>query len=437
MSSPYPSRYFRYKSIRDPLYGFIDLSETEVKLIDTEAFRRLQSIKQLSHAYVVYPSAIHTRFEHSLGALHLANRLSDELGFDDKTKEIVRLGMLLHDIGHGPFSHLFEQVMEKINGRKNIHEEISRFIIKFDSEISGILGNKVNQVLQLLVHKPIDGVESSLSSLASDVVSSGLDADKLDYLRRDSYHIGVAYGQFDLERIIHMIRHTSSGEKHICIDEKGKDAIENYRLGRYLMHAQVYKHHSRLIADQMFIRALELAIFEEGIINQEQLKFQADTRNDAFLNFFKSLDDRSIYELIINKKPDSKAAKILNDLKKRRLLKRVYYTLPDKEIADATIRKDIMKLKQEDLDNISKEIATDAGLEPHEVIAHISTIPINLYDGEILVLWKGIPRTLDELSPIKASESTIIKFYVFGPSDPNVQTKIKHSITNRLKIPII
>lgn len=113
--SEFPRGHFRHKSVRDPLYGFVDLSKTETDLIDTGVFRRLHSIKQLSHAYVVYPSAIHTRFEHSLGTLHVADRMCSELELEADRREIVRMTALLHDIGHGPFSHLFEKVLERIN----------------------------------------------------------------------------------------------------------------------------------------------------------------------------------------------------------------------------------------------------------------------------------------------------------------------------------
>ena len=105
--------YFRHKSIRDPLYGFVNLSEKETRLLDTSVFRRLHSIKQLSHAYVVYPSAIHTRLEHSLGCLYVANKMCHELEIKGEDQENVRMAALLHDVGHGPFSHLFESVIKK------------------------------------------------------------------------------------------------------------------------------------------------------------------------------------------------------------------------------------------------------------------------------------------------------------------------------------
>jgi len=430
---------FRHKSIRDPLYGFIDLSETETKLIDTAVFRRLQNIKQLSHAYVVYPSAIHTRFEHALGVNHLAERVSQQLGFPDDVREIVRLAGLLHDIGHGPFSHLFEDVLANVNKTKIGHDEISRLIIKNNDEITSILGDKVDKIVQLLGHEKVEGWDESISTLATDVVSSPLDVDKLDYLRRDSYHIGVAYGQFDLARIIHTLTSTPDKvDKRLCVQGKGKDAIENYRLGRYLMHAQVYKHHARIVADEMFLRALDLAVNEEDIISPDKLKIDpsSETSVKNFLDFYTSLDDHSIYDQIIQTKPDSKSAGILGNIKKRKLLKRACDFLPDKEIEDALVRDKIMKMENKDLRDLSNEIADNLGLERHNVICYLAEIQVNLYDGEILILWKGIPRKLDEFSPIEASKSTINKFYIFCQDDPDTKQKIRKYVSENHKLPI-
>ena len=304
---------FEHKSIRDPLYGFIDISKTEQEVIDSTVFRRLLNIKQLSHAYVVYPTAIHTRFEHSLGVTHLADKVCNQLKFSDEIKEIVRLGGLLHDIGHGPYSHLFESVLSNVNGVDVEHDWISSLIIAKDPELQEILGDKAQKIIQLLEHKPVEGWDPEISILATDVISSSLDVDKMDYLRRDSYHIGVAYGQFDLARIIHTITSTPGEEKRICIHEKGKDSIENYRLGRYLMHTQVYAHHTRLTADQMFLRALDIATNEENILPIDKLKVNLDSSNgnDEFLEYYLSLDDKTIYDKIINSKPDGEASKLL------------------------------------------------------------------------------------------------------------------------------
>lgn len=425
---------FRYKSIRDPLYGFIDLSETETKVIDTAVFRRLLNIKQLSHAFVVYPTAIHTRFEHSLGATHLSERVCQQLGFPDEIKEIIRLAALLHDVGHGPYSHLFESVLSNVNGTKVKHDWISTLIINNDPELKDILNDKAEKIIQLLNHEPVSDWEPSISTLASDVISSALDVDKMDYLRRDSYHIGVAYGQFDLARIIHTITSTpENDEKRICIKEKGKDSIENYRLCRYLMHAQVYQHHARITADQMFLRALDLAVKDEGVIPEDKLKVNTTSfdGNEDFLDYYLKLDDKTIYDEIIKEKPDSKAAILLKDIQKRRLLKRACDILPDKEIENAIIRDRVMKMEYPELQELSKEIAEKVNLDYYNTIAYLSKIPVNLYEGEILLLWKGVPRKLDDFSPITIKNSSIERFYVFGDSNAESMKKIDGYIKSK------
>ena len=431
MSKLTDKQYFRQKSIRDPLYGFIDISKKETEIIDAFVFRRLQNIKQLSHAYVVYPSAIHTRFEHSLGALHVADRMCQQLDFDRDRRELVRLSMLLHDVGHGPFSHLFENVLAKINKEKFDHEDISRWIINDVSEISSIVGSKKKAILQILKKdESVPNWESSGNSLASDIVSSGLDADKLDYLRRDSYHIGVAYGQFDLERIILTLT-KNRNETRICIDAKGKDSIENYRLGRYLMHAQVYEHHARIVADQMFLKALVLAITKEDILDKKALKTSENSSHKRFLNYYLALDDRNIYDQILAKH-NTQAAKILNEIKNRRLLKRAcdYFlgSMVDADVAEKIVK---MNTKQ-----VEEEIAKNTHINLNEIIVYLSTITIKLYDKrDILVLWKGHPKDLNDLSPI-SSESIVQRFLVFGPRDDDKRKKVTKEIASYLGVPM-
>lgn len=434
--SRYPDDYFRFKSIRDPLYGFIDLSETETRIIDTPVFRRLLGIKQLSHAYLVYPTAIHTRFEHSLGVTYLADLVSKQLSFDDEVREIVRLAALLHDVGHGPFSHLFEEVMEHVNGKKIDHDKISMMLIREDPDISSILGDKGEKIIHILDHRPAPGLDAEISSLATDVVSSPLDVDKMDYLRRDSYHIGVAYGQFDLPRIIHTLTHTGDpAEQKICVDSKGKDSIESYRLGRYLMHAQVYKHHTRLIGDQMFLQALDLAVNEEGVIPKEALLTDTDLSkpHKKFLDFYTGLDDRGLYDYIL-RKGESKASKILRRIQRRDLLKRTGEYLLDKDIDNAQVRDRMSRLSGEDMRQMAYEIASDAGLDRHDVIVHSSAVPVNLYEGEIMIMWKGVPRKLDEFSPIDVHKSTIKKLYVFGPGEDPDKQRTRECAEQRLGI---
>lgn len=406
------SSYWKRKSIRDPLYGFIGLSERELKIINSEAFLRLNRIKQLSHTYLVYPSAVHTRYEHALGTMHVADRICINLDLDDNIREIVRCAALLHDIGHGPFSHLFENVLQKID-RDITHEDISRLIIKNDNEISSALNDIQDNVIDVLRRKFKD-------SIASDIISSGLDADKLDYLRRDSYHLGVAYGIFDLERILHTI--TKSNHNRLCVYEKGKDALENYRLGRYLMHMQVYEHHTRIVADQMFIKALELAL-DEGIIDKDVLR----SANNNFLDYYMKLDDYSIYKMVIENKPNSKAAELLKDIQGRRLLKRACELDPDYDIRDAEKRKEIIDINTNPKrkEEITKEIANKANINDSDrIIIHLSTISIKLYGDELLVLrYNNNVEELSRLSPITANPKTVTKFYVFCPKNKREEVK--------------
>lgn len=429
----YPDGYFKFKSIRDPLYGFIDLSKTETQIIDTPVFRRLQGIKQLSHAYLVYPTAIHTRFEHALGVTYLADLVSRQLSFDDDVRELVRLAALLHDVGHGPFSHLFEKVMENVNGKKIDHDHISMMLIKENTDIAEILGDRAEKIIQLLDHKQVTGLEDAVSSLVTDVVSGPLDVDKMDYLRRDSYHIGVAYGQFDLPRIIHTMTSTNDPiEQHVCINSKGKDAIENYRLGRYLMHAQVYKHHTRLVGDQMFLQALDLAVNEENIIQKDMLCTDTDLgrSHKEFLDFYTGLDDYGLYHRIISKS-ESSAARILGRIQRRMLLKRAVDSLPDRDISNAQTRDWISRMSEDNMREFSHDIAKNTSIDRYGVIVHSSKIPVNLYEGEIMIMWKGIPRKLDEFSPINTSKSTINRFYIFGPDDEDSKQKIREYVKQK------
>lgn len=401
-------RKFKHKLFRDPLYGFVGMSQREVKLVDTQAFRRLHRIKQLSHAHLVYPSALHTRFEHSIGVAHIAGRMCDELEISSQ-KETIRQAALLHDIGHGPFSHLFENVLKKINPEiDGIHEEITKLIIKNDSEIDRILGSDKRMVVDIL--NPKSNIEKfTHPTLHSNIVSGSLDADKMDYLRRDSYFLGVYYGMFDLERIIHTLRRTPSEYPSLGIDNKGKDAIEGYRLARYQMHTQVYEHHTRLAADQMFLQALNSAIHDEKIIEPDTLKLTSS----EFLDGYLKMDDASIYELIVKSPKAKKSKNILEKIRQRKLLKRAC------QFSGADIPSDRRKLfrqmEQSELDGIAKEVAGALNISSHEIIFHKSKITIKLYnEGDIPLVVGNRIQDLRRVSPISVKDA-VVMFYVFGP----------------------
>ena len=400
--------------IRDPLYGFIEVSERERQLLGTSALQRMSRIKQLGHSYLVYPSAVHTRLEHSLGTMHLASRMSGQLGLDDSKREVIRLAVLLHDLGHGPFSHIFEEVMRWANGDDFSHEDVSRQIITSD-EIRLILGGRrFEEVLNLFRSKSIE----------NEIISSSLDADKLDYLRRDSYHVGAAYGVFDLERIIRTLTKAHQPERdYIATHEKGADALEAYRLARYSMHVMVYEHHTRLIAEDMFLRCLKLA--------KEQRTFSIhnlDMGSSRFLKRYLSLDDSSIQEEIL-RNSHGKAKTIMLDIRRRHLLKRAYFTRVSKDtVPDPLKRLRLTEMSRERIDEFTTEIANDAHVDEDLLVVHPQSTQIKLYerfedyakgrDLPILVMTRrGEPRDLEQFSPISASLEEVRSLYVFCPDD--------------------
>ena len=373
---------------------------------------------------------MHTRFEHCIGVMHIADRMCSSVNTPDRKREATRIAGLLHDLGHGPYSHLFEGPLKTINGDKFDHEVITRWLIQDDTEISDAAGEYRDEALDLL---PTSDKRLREYSYLREVISSGLDADKLDYLRRDSYHVGVAYGQFDLERILQTLTITP-GSEHLCVTEKGKDAIENYRLGRYLLHAQVYEHHARVVADDMFLRTLELAL-EDGSVDRDALKVGsapnsfASADHSNFLSYYMSLNDKEIVRKLLESR--GQAGEIAKMLQSRRLLKRAVEIDLALDIMDAMIKKDIADLEESDLRQLEREIASAVGCDPSLVIADLREITLKLYDPyDILVKRKsGEIRTIDEFSPISASANPILKLYVFGPD--GLRSRIRRATYDR------
>ena len=195
------------REFRDPVHGLIKLTDQEVNIIDQLPFQRLRRIKQLAMAHLVYPGALHTRFDHSLGTLHAADRILDKVADSAQMCEddvrIVRLAALLHDIGHGPFSHVSEYLLDEnykpqapaVSTREKIHERLTVDIITYEPSIADLLTDDQREAVCGLIRG------SNRRDIRRDIVSSDLDADKIDYLTRDGHFTGVQYGAFDLEKI--------------------------------------------------------------------------------------------------------------------------------------------------------------------------------------------------------------------------------------------
>ncbi len=260
--------------VRCPVHGFIHLNDWEMGIISEPAFQRLRRIRQLAWTDYVYPGAMHTRFEHSLGVMHTATLLYDsivqnsrevlesELAYDDagfsRYRQLVRLAALLHDVGHGPFSHAGEDLLP-INAytqEQYQHEDYSASIVRTelrsaieDHPMCNNYGFTAEDVAAL-----IEGTAGAKQGIFwRELISGQMDADRMDYLLRDSHHIGVGYGRFDLHRLIstvQVIPAATSGESpRLGITEGGWHAAEALVLARYYMFTQVYFHKTRVAYD--------------------------------------------------------------------------------------------------------------------------------------------------------------------------------------------
>ncbi|NCB33718.1 MAG: HD domain-containing protein [Erysipelotrichia bacterium] len=224
------------KVMRDPVHGYIHVEYQVVwDVINSRWMQRLRRIHQLGGANMVYHTADHTRFSHSLGVYEIVRRMVNEVpdiskALNEREKVTVLLAGLLHDVGHGPYSHAFEF----ISGIS--HEEYTCDIILHDLEINGILESAEEglsaDVVDVIRHR-------SANSILPQLVSSQLDADRMDYLLRDAYFTGTKYGEFDLERVLRTLRVSDS---RIVVKESGTYAVENYIMARYHMYWQVYYH---------------------------------------------------------------------------------------------------------------------------------------------------------------------------------------------------
>jgi len=260
------------KYLRDAVHGDIFIPEKFIKIIDCPEFQRLRRIKQLSVANMVYPSAEHTRFAHSIGTFHIMSLLIAHFGkqfeemnlkIDESKKDVALAAALLHDIGHGPFSHAYEDIHP--NPERNIkHVDWSIKIIKESNELNTVLkevfhDNFPEEVANLIKDQrkakdivPTVGKSFDLFYVLSRLVSSQIDADRMDYLLRDSVSSGVKFGNIDISRVINAMRITVIEDKFdICIPYKFLTDVEQYLLGRYQMHKEVYFHSFKVEMEQI------------------------------------------------------------------------------------------------------------------------------------------------------------------------------------------
>jgi len=273
--------------IRDPIHGSIELTPSETSVIDSAFFQRLRNIKQLGFTEFSYPGATHNRYIHSLGAMHLAGSAFDSVfrGYPFSTPQVrwrlrqaVRLGSLLHDIGHGPLSHTSEEVMPDVTklkvkiyagqrkGRAN-HEDYTIKIIT-DSSLTPILKKEFSDLspehIARLIDKSLPSDDDfyidngvNIRPLLSQIVSSELDVDRMDYLARDSYYCGASYGRVDSDWLLaNMTYYRNGNALNLALNRRAIYTFDDFLISRYHMYMMVYFHHKGIVYDEMLLRYL-------------------------------------------------------------------------------------------------------------------------------------------------------------------------------------
>jgi uncharacterized protein len=339
--------------ITDPVHQYIRFSDVERELVDTPVFQRLRRIRQLAGAHLVYPSAQHSRFEHSLGTMHVAGYAGETLltkGYldDEDLVQELRLAALLHDIGHGPFSHLFEEVLEA--SCKRSHEDMGRKIISH-SEVSDIVrkyGYNSSDICKL-------SFGESNVKFFNEIIAGGLSADSMDYLSRDGFFTGVEYGKIDYHRLISSFEIVSNG--HLAINRSALYSFESMLISRYEMFKAVYFHKTVRSAEVMLLHSMTLADKEMGL-------------TDTSLKNFLDLTDEATLERICSLQNGNKiAVKLAIDYKSRKLLKCVYEKFLHKR--DKLYR----KMNRQALHDLGRQIADAAEVNESSVFVDASRAP--------------------------------------------------------------
>jgi len=322
------------KFIRDSVHGNLHINDLEIKLVDTPQIQRLRRIKQLGFTFLIYPGANHTRFEHSIGTMYLASQMADHLNLDEDKKSILRICALLHDAGHGPFSHVSEAVLD------DSHEVLTSRVIK-NSKLGDIISENyhINEIIDIINGKGVLG----------QIISGELDVDRMDYLIRDSHYTGVAYGIIDIERLIYNMKL----ENNLVLDKKGVQAAESTLVARYFMYPSVYQHHTTRIVNSMFRRSLRKLI-EQNIIDSEKIyqyddadMIMACRNQDGFIkDMIQRMDNRDLF-----KKVDSLKLSELEDPQK------------------------IFKIKREQIKKAENEICEEKDINPDYLIIDMPEYP--------------------------------------------------------------
>ena len=402
----------KLKILNDPIYGFITIPNSLIfELIEHKYFQRLRRITQMGMSYLVYPGSHHTRFHHAIGCMHLMQRAVNVLRLKGVTisedeENALYIAILLHDIGHGPFSHAMENSIVKDVS----HEDISLLFMEY-------LNEEFNSNLTLAIQIFKGEYERTFMC---QLISSQLDMDRADYLKRDSFYTGVAEGNINSERLITMLNVV---DNKLVIEEKGVYSVEKFLIARRFMYWQVYLHKTSLVAEQLLIRVLKRAkeLSRQGIDLQVSNSLMYFLKNEITIdNFdketlevFSNLDD---YDIIYAMKQwqfcdDFVLSSLSEMIINRNLLK---IKVKNKEI------------KQESLESHLSVLINTYSISRHEAeyfvfIGEISNQAYQLNTNKINVLYKSgkienIAKASDQLN-LKALSKPKTKYYICYPKE--------------------
>jgi len=381
-----PHSYWGF--VKDPIHGYIRLTETERKILDTGPVQRLRRIKQLSAAEYVYPAATHTRFEHALGTMYLAGIVADNLptDFEENMRKTLKVAALLHDVGHAPFSHLFEPMLVKYLGKT--HEDMSTRII-LESELHDTLmseGLDAKTLSKLCVGKLDDPKRAFLDQ----IIQSSVDVDKMDFVLRDSYHTGAGYGDVDIFRLIYTMDVLNG---NLAVDVTALSTLESFILARLESFRTIYFHRTSRAAQIMLLKALECAKNDLGISRLESV--------DEYL----ALDDDAVWPIL---RKNEKSRAIVADLDRRKLLKCAYEktffvkdeflsSLFTKEAVRVKMEEDIARMAKVDVANVNIDLPSLPSV-PYHMAGELEPMDIPVFyrrpDGE------KVPQKISELSKV-------------------------------------
>jgi len=400
------------KIINDPVYGFINIpSELIFDLISHPYFQRLRYIKQLGMTHLVYPGALHTRFHHALGAMHLMSLAIEVLRGkgQEVTKveeEAATIAILLHDIGHGPFSHALEHTL--VNGIH--HEDLSMLImeklnVEFDGRLTPAIAVFKGDCQKKFLHQ---------------LISSQLDLDRMDYLNRDSFFTGVTEGVISFDRIIKMFNVV---DDNLVIEEKGIYSIENFLISRRLMYWQVYLHKTVIAGEQLLVkileRAKELALQGVNLFATPALQHFLSNRinvkdffeKEVHLQQFMKLDDQDIFASIKvwEEHPDAILARLCKMLTSRNLYKiEITNDAPD-ESRIALLKESVASMLNISLDEVHYFVFEDV-IRNRAYNAGSSNIYILLKNNTLIDIAKA-----SDLSNLESLDKTVKKHILCYP----------------------